>query len=212
MKEENGNGKIPGWGWFLISILVVFLILLGILLYYSSFGKIDLINSIEDKIITKNKWIDHRIRKLNKHRLSKIELKKKLDKYVLQLFLLFRIVVVLLVLIGDVVLYYYCGLTNFSDRIGFVLNINEAIIILYVISLFLYTSKISDLKDLIRKIHLKIQKVVYRKFITLHEDVLKIEIEINQLGAEQEKNKAELKRMQEEKLNLEQQIGILIKS
>lgn len=96
-KYDREEGS-PTRFWIILAILLIIAI---IVIYFISFGKINLVEQ-EDEKTKRIRWIDRRLEDLHFHAKSKEELKKSLDERVKRYFFYTRIVLALLYLAANV--------------------------------------------------------------------------------------------------------------
>ncbi|WP_291276098.1 hypothetical protein [Flavobacterium sp.] len=189
--EKARKGRLK-WYWWLLIFFVAILFIIAIILYYSSLGKVDLTKKIEKQLIKHNEEIDRRIEELEKQNFSKLELAIRLDQFVSWVFLAFRIIVSGLYILINIIIYLYCGQEGFHNRLSCVVNINEAMFLIFLLGSFLLTTRFSDVNNLIRIIHLRIRKLVYGRFKRMEEEAERIGLEISKLRDLKNFNKQKL--------------------
>lgn len=177
--KDSRPNKIKRVLFYTILLLVIVAV---IHLYYATFGKVDLTELVENKLVKHNRWVDPKIKKLESSYASTVDLKRKLDSYVSRIFWGFRIVSALQFIVFNIYVYNNCGVDGFFDRLERVMNVNEAVFLFFLIWSFLFTKKFLDFTSLIKSIHLKTTKIVYRNFDSLNEDFIRIQSEIETIG------------------------------
>lgn len=169
--------------WF----FAIFLLLL-VIVYFISLGKIDLTSSskLESDIAnTKNQDIENRAKERIKHRIQKLQIlvekKNDLDVELQQKYkwysFAFRLTLVIIFLSVGATAYFF-----FSDHsLEGTLNILEVSIILYSLSSFLVFGSIIEFKKFLGNVNLRLKKIVYGKYLNIEKQIANHEEEVNVL-------------------------------
>lgn len=188
MEEDEGffKTKKEDDNQFLI-VLAVILVIAIIIIYCLSLGKINFIQSDDEKR-KRLRWIDQRLKHLHVEAKNKEELKKELNRKVKNWFFIARCFLVLIYLGGNVIGYFYLTdhCLSFSDRVSCLLNYNELVLIGILVILFLVFESPSEFKDVFKLLHLMIQRMVYCGHHELDNEIVRINAEINALDEEKQ--------------------------
>ena len=165
MKRRDNN--------ILFIIAIAFVVVIIILLYYASLGKINWLNSSENKepfdeekrnLAEEIKYINNRLEKLEKHIAKKIDLKIRLDKYVKITYSIIKCLLSAIIVGVQILFMYWCNDSNWHTILNDVMNINEAIILFMATASLIIYGKPLTILNVFSLFHTNIKYLITSKF------------------------------------------------
>lgn len=173
-------------------ITLIIVIIAIILIFYLSLGKIDFAKQYEER----QKRI-HEIKKkteeLNESKDLKIKRKLKLDKDVKHFFYAARIFIGLILIFLNCVLFKFlikpelvdasCHF-NFNHTISLLVDYNAIALSILLLLFFIIYESAFEIKDLKKRIHLQIRRIIYRNDKGLENEIIELDNQIKKLEEE----------------------------
>jgi hypothetical protein len=187
----NSNSKIIKT---LFYIVIAIVILVAIVILFSSGGKVDLLsdsnkkNDRDEKSLEERKEIfKHRHKKLQALIERKKELNIKLKKKFRIIYFCVRLLLLFIWFVFNLILWEF----HIANSLGDFLNFNEAVLLLLFALNFLFFRNLIGLKEIIDYVKNYIENAVYKKYI-------QIEIQIENHSTEAVYLENEMKKIEDE--------------